>query len=147
MTLVEAPHHFAVATFGRVYDMTPQGDALTLDELASALTRFQLKTQLGQRIDKGGQHGGGVVVAVLCLVPIKVFGQPVCQFYGDRDRKLNLRIVRLAKKNGYFRRQIGRLNPTNSTRRKSRKQSLLKATHICRLAVARHDDGRTLCNQ
>ncbi len=50
--MVETPHHFAVATFGRVYDMTPQGDALTLDELASALTRFQLKTQLGQRIDK-----------------------------------------------------------------------------------------------
>ncbi|MCC6624762.1 MAG: hypothetical protein IT385_26165 [Deltaproteobacteria bacterium] len=49
--MAEAPR-IAVATFGRVYDMTPQQDALTLDELAAALTRFQLKTQLGQRIDK-----------------------------------------------------------------------------------------------
>ncbi|MFO0749024.1 MAG: hypothetical protein U1F43_25665 [Myxococcota bacterium] len=46
------PQRFSVATFGRVFDMTPQGDALTLDELAAALTRFQLKAQLAGRIRK-----------------------------------------------------------------------------------------------
>jgi hypothetical protein len=40
---------FTVATFGRVFDVHPAVDALTLPELALALSRFQLKTDLARR--------------------------------------------------------------------------------------------------
>ncbi len=40
---------FAVATFGRVFDVVPAQDALTFDALAAALTRFQLKPTLAHR--------------------------------------------------------------------------------------------------
>jgi hypothetical protein len=44
-----AERTFTVATFGRVFDVTPTQDALTFAELAAALTRFQLKPALAQR--------------------------------------------------------------------------------------------------
>ena len=40
------PFRLAVATFGRVFDVHPAVDALTLVELSEALSRFQLKTEL-----------------------------------------------------------------------------------------------------
>ncbi len=41
---------FAVATYGRVFDLSPQRDALTLAELIEALRRFQLRPDLARRI-------------------------------------------------------------------------------------------------
>lgn len=41
---------FAVATFERVFDVTPVQDALTLPELTAALARFLLKPKLAARI-------------------------------------------------------------------------------------------------
>ena len=39
----------SVSTFGRVFDVHPASDALTLPELVEALSRFQLKTELARR--------------------------------------------------------------------------------------------------
>jgi len=38
-----------VSTFGRVFDVHPAPDALTVPELVEALSRFQLKTELARR--------------------------------------------------------------------------------------------------
>ncbi len=43
---------FSVVSFGRVFDVHPAADALTLDELGQALTRFQLKLELARREER-----------------------------------------------------------------------------------------------
>jgi hypothetical protein len=44
--------HFAVCTFTRVFDTTPQQEAVTLEELAHALCRFELKPKVQAAIER-----------------------------------------------------------------------------------------------
>jgi len=43
---------FAIATFKRVFDVTPSRDVLSLEELARGLTRFAVRPKLQARVDR-----------------------------------------------------------------------------------------------
>jgi len=49
---MSSPFRLSVATFGRVFDVHAAPDALTIEELAQALSRFQLKTELLRREER-----------------------------------------------------------------------------------------------
>jgi len=59
------PFMLSVATFGRVFDVHPAVDALTLEELSQALSRFQLKTELLRREERDLDRAKKAVEAVV----------------------------------------------------------------------------------
>jgi len=52
VTISGHPPKFAIATFKRVFEVTPRRDLLTLEELTAGLTRFILKPKLRLQIER-----------------------------------------------------------------------------------------------
>lgn len=59
----------SVSTFGRVFDVTPQADALTLAELVAALHRFQLRNDLAHRQARDLERARAAAAAIRSRTP------------------------------------------------------------------------------